>query len=927
MKVLSYVDLDTSKVKKQFVKVLEAIGRDDLRTPDVKKLAQGNYYRAKLDDSNRLLLQFVEFNGETVCLALEVILHHAYEKSRFLRGALVDESKIIEADLPAVAAAAKPVRYLNPARSHFHLLDKVISFDETQELVYQTKPPLIVVGSAGSGKTALTLEKLRHEKGDVLYVTHSAYLAQSARDLYFAHGYENDQQEPLFLSLKEFLETLRVPTGREVHFSDFAKWYQRQSNRLADAHQVFEEFRGVLSSRPSGPLTLEDYLALGVRQSIFASAERGAIHGLFLKYVQWLGDNQLFDSNLIAHEWQALAKPSYDFVVIDEVQDITTVQLSLILKTLKRPGQFLLCGDSNQIVHPNFFSWSAVKSLFWQDEKLAERQNLSILRVNFRNAQEVTRVANALLKVKHARFGSVDRESNFLVEAVARQTGSVVFLPDKDTVRRDINQKTKTSTQFAVIVLRDEDKAAAKASFQTPLVFSVHEAKGLEYPNIILYNLISNNRQTFSEITEGVDPAELEASLERNELQYRRAKDKSDKSLEIYKFYINALYVAVTRAIEQVVLIEADQNHPLLRLLKIQAGNEQLLAKVKESSREDWEREAARLELQGKQEQAQAIRQSILKLKPLPWEVLTPSVVQTLETRVFDPKTTSTKAAKALFDHALWHQSELLIRRLQPIHAPARAYAQGKTIERQRFHKNISEKYLSEYQVRNVKGILAECDLYGIDYRNPVNATPLMLAALAGHLELLKALIERGADLQSRDQYGHTALMYALNRAFEDSNYAKGPFADIYALVAPAVIDLQVDDRLVRLYPHQAEYYFLTTMLAGLKNLALTMNDVPDLQKRRRGFFVDYLSRNIEHFPASVLREERKKRQYFNHVLARAEVESSYSPARKLWLRIANGIYMPNPALKLRVKNAQGEDVWQPLHVVFNTTPAGVRLG
>lgn len=49
------------------------------------------------------------------------------------------------------------------------------------------------------------------------------------------------------------------------------------------------------------------------------------------------------------------------------MQDLTPAQLDLVLATLKKPGHFLLCGDSNQIVHPNFFSWSQVKSLFWRD--------------------------------------------------------------------------------------------------------------------------------------------------------------------------------------------------------------------------------------------------------------------------------------------------------------------------------------------------------------------------------------------------------------------------------------------------------------------------------------------------------------------------------------------------------------------------------
>ena len=79
--------------------------------------------------------------------------------------------------------------------------------------MYRLPPPLIVVGSAGSGKTALSLEKLKHTEGEVLYVTHSAYLAQSARDLYYGHGFEHSGQEANFLSYREVVERLHVPVG------------------------------------------------------------------------------------------------------------------------------------------------------------------------------------------------------------------------------------------------------------------------------------------------------------------------------------------------------------------------------------------------------------------------------------------------------------------------------------------------------------------------------------------------------------------------------------------------------------------------------------------------------------------------------------------------------------------------------------------
>ncbi len=321
------------------------------------------------------------------------------------------------------------MRYLHPQRTAMHFLDKPISFDDAQEAVYRLPPPLIVVGSAGSGKTALTLEKLKQADGEVLYVTQSAYLAQNARDLYYANGFEREGQEATFLSYREFVESIRVPAGREAGWREFSGWFERMRQGHAfkdiDAHQAFEEIRGVIAARAGGVLSREDYRALGVRQSIFPAEERDRLYDLFEKYRAWLAEAKLYDLNLLAHDWLALAAPRYDFVMVDEVQDLTTAQLALVLKTLKNPERFMLCGDSNQIVHPNFFSWSQVKTLFWHDPQLAERQELRVLTANFRNGPQTTRLANTLLKIKHRRFGSIDRESNFLVEAVGGEPGKV----------------------------------------------------------------------------------------------------------------------------------------------------------------------------------------------------------------------------------------------------------------------------------------------------------------------------------------------------------------------------------------------------------------------------------------------------------------------------------------------------------------------
>jgi hypothetical protein len=83
----------------------------------VKKLANfrhGRFYRAKLDYANRLLFTLVRHGGVAYALMREVIEQHAYDKSRFLRGAPVDEVQdLTNAQLALVLAMlAKPGRFL-----------------------------------------------------------------------------------------------------------------------------------------------------------------------------------------------------------------------------------------------------------------------------------------------------------------------------------------------------------------------------------------------------------------------------------------------------------------------------------------------------------------------------------------------------------------------------------------------------------------------------------------------------------------------------------------------------------------------------------------------------------------------------------------------------------------------------------------------
>lgn len=72
-----------------------------------------------------------------------------------------------------------------------------------------------------------------------------------------------------------------------------------------------------------------------------------------------------------------------------------------------------------------------------------------------------------------------------------------------------------------------------------------------------------------------------------------------------------------------------------------------------------------------------------------------------------------------------------------------------------------------------------------------------------------------------------------------------------------------------------------------------------------------------KHLPASVVRSERKRREYLSGVLARNEVERDYAYNRALFKRVAKGWYQFNPKLAVRRHQGGNED-WVPVFQALN---------
>jgi superfamily I DNA/RNA helicase len=925
MDILYFNEIETRGVTKQYNKVIKFLQKDDFKSAEVKKISNSDFFRAKLDYENRLLFKIVSYDGASYILLLEIIFNHEYEKSKFLRGVKVDESSLKDIiNIQKVDESDKiPMSYLNSEKNHIHFLDKVISFDNTQDEILYFPPPVIIIGSAGSGKTALSLEKLKMLNGNILYTSLSSYLVDNATEIYFSNNFSKDSQEIDFLSFHEFIDSIEIPDTKEIGFREFDGWFTRQKQNMSikESYKIYEEFKGVLTGGviDKNYLSQEDYLGLGIKQSIFTSTQREEVYGLFKRYLIFLKENNYHDINILSHEYLKKVDKRYDFVFIDEVQDLTNIQLFLILSSLKKKFQFILSGDSNQIVHPNFFSWSHLKTMLFKTSK-KQLNILKVLQTNYRNSPKITELSNNLLKIKNLRFGSIDKESTYLINSISKHEGSVNFYKDSDKLKKELNKKIQKSTKFAILVMDNAQKAEVKKYFKTPLIFSIQEAKGLEYDNIILVNFITTNDKEFRTISEGVEPKDLE-----HDLEFSRVKDKSNKELEVYKFYINSLYVAFTRAIENLYIIESNKKHKILELLGLVEQQKDVKIEVKQSTQEEWKKEAQKLKKQGKLEQSEAIEQELNRNQPSKI-ILSKEELKVLQKEAFDKNLFNKKAKDRLFDYAKQEIDRKLLHKLDEFKYKK---ADKFLAELERDFKNF-HSFCRQGKLKEIKKYTQKYN--SISYSNEDGLNGLMIGAMSGNVSTIDYFLDEGIDRNLKNSKGLGAVEQALLRYTDNfDDWYKEHKSDILTMSAEKkkaklteelikidtsivssyeklhypYIKYQIGKKMMKIYPNSMEYFLMIYLITLKEKINKKVEKLYIDEGRSIVDSVDDclnmndFTKYITNIPSYILPDYRKKRQYINSILAKNEIDSNNYYNKKLFVRRSRGCYDLNPELTM----------------------------
>jgi tetratricopeptide (TPR) repeat protein len=284
-------------------------------------------------------------------------------------------------------------------------------------------------------------------------------------------------------------------------------------------------------------LSAEEYLALGRKRAPSFTYDRRAIHRIAEYYQDRLSRSGRWDEiDLSKAALQILEEAggasSWDLVICDEVQDLTDVQISLLFHLAADPRSIVLTGDSRQIINPSGFRWEEVKN------KLYERglpvPAVHRLALNFRCVGSIVSLSNALLDLKASLVGLSDTEMREEWKFNGRPP---LLLAGIEEVGLLPHLQSSAASQ-AILTRSTRERDSLKAALGTELVFTVAEAKGLEFETVVLWKFCADEQanRLWKGIAAGLAVEQPRVPHLRHELAL--------------------LYVAVTRARSSLVIYD-----------------------------------------------------------------------------------------------------------------------------------------------------------------------------------------------------------------------------------------------------------------------------------------------------------------------------------------------------------------------------------
>ncbi len=336
---------------------------------------------------------------------------------------------------------------------------------------------------------------------------------------------------------RHYLGGTLTPSGEEFFTRKYLKenFVQGQIAKLKNlsGEVIYKEIFGVIygSHEPRTPLkdmlTYDEYYSK--RASSFSKTECEVIYRLGRDYKTYLMRNGLTDNNFMSRELISNLNrlPKYSIAVLDEVQDMTEVNLNLMTSISLK---LFTVGDALQMINPSYFSFAYLKRLLYSEDETHVKE----LQNNYRNTKKISEIITSLGAINVLKFGT----HSFVLKGVSVDTDIKTQAVKVNGTGFIQELRAKKYGDYTLIVASAKQKATMRKLLGNREILTVSEAKGLERDTVILYNILSDNFDKWE-------------TLDRITVNRKTADENS-----VYRYYFNLLYVAVSRAKHNVYVYE-----------------------------------------------------------------------------------------------------------------------------------------------------------------------------------------------------------------------------------------------------------------------------------------------------------------------------------------------------------------------------------
>jgi mRNA-degrading endonuclease RelE of RelBE toxin-antitoxin system len=254
-------------------------------------------------------------------------------------------------------------------------------------------------------------------------------------------------------------------------------------------------------------------------------------------------------------------EPPFDFVVIDEAQDVSIAQLRLLAAmNANRPNGLFFAGDLGQRIFQQPFSWKALG--------VDVRGRSSTLKINYRTSHQIRTQADRLLGPEISDVDGIREDRRGTISVFNGPPPEIQTFADEAAEAEAVGQWLRQAIQTGArppeigVFVRSLDQldraksavAAAGQSWQVldespdhqanrVAIGTMHLAKGLEFKSVVIMAADDEVIPLQQRIESVTDEAELE---------------------EVYNTERHLLYVALTRARDHLLVTSTDPHSEFL---------------------------------------------------------------------------------------------------------------------------------------------------------------------------------------------------------------------------------------------------------------------------------------------------------------------------------------------------------------------------